>query len=535
MFRKAKLYLFTIASLKREQVFYRIFYSVKKKIFKEKKLNKSKTLEFNPVLVFPGGIESKTSFSYPLEFNFLNLKKEFNNEIDWNAEGATKLWKYNLNYFEFLLQNGLSKDEGLYLIHDYIKNIDSLKCGLDAYPTSLRLINWIKFLAKHKVNDPEITKLAYAQAIHLSKNLEFHVLGNHLLENGFGLLFSSFYLKDIQLFKKAESLIRKELEEEILFDGGHFERSPMYHQLILFRILDSLNLIFYNNWEIVPVSFIIKLKDKAQLMLAWLENITFTDKITLPLFNDSALGVAPSSPELLSYGKKLNLNWKQVPLSNSGYRVFKKEKYEICVDVGEIGPSYVPGHAHSDTFSFVMNIKQFPFIVDTGTSTYEDSPRRLYERSTEAHNTIKVGDFDQSEIWSSFRVARKAHVVELSETENIIKATHDGYKRLGNVLHNREFSFKEDTIIIKDSILNNSREYPNVAYWHFHGEIELDTTKGAVEFIHKRYRGKMEFKGAETLKIFPQKASVEFNTFYPVNRLQVSIKNNELITIIKIF
>lgn len=35
-----------------------------------------------------------------------------------------------------------------------------------------------------------------------------------------------------------------------------------------------------------------------------------------------------------------------------------------------IGPDYIPGHAHADTFNYELRIDGVPFIVDTGISTY---------------------------------------------------------------------------------------------------------------------------------------------------------------------
>ena len=38
-------------------------------------------------------------------------------------------------------------------------------------------------------------------------------------------------------------MLERELDEQILADGGHFERSPMYHSMILEDCLDLLNVI----------------------------------------------------------------------------------------------------------------------------------------------------------------------------------------------------------------------------------------------------------------------------------------------------
>jgi len=41
---------------------------------------------------------------------------------------------------------------------------------------------------------------------------------------------------------RGQRLLARELREQILPDGGHFERSPMYHAILLKDVLDLLHL-----------------------------------------------------------------------------------------------------------------------------------------------------------------------------------------------------------------------------------------------------------------------------------------------------
>ena len=105
------------------------------------------------------------------------------------------MW-YWINYFDFLNQEDISKKDGLTLIYNYIKSESILKDGLEPYPTSLRLINWIKFISKHQIQDEKIDIMLTKHLSLLNKNLEYHLLGNHLLENAFALLFGAYYFGD---------------------------------------------------------------------------------------------------------------------------------------------------------------------------------------------------------------------------------------------------------------------------------------------------------------------------------------------------
>jgi hypothetical protein len=71
---------------------------------------------------------------------------------------------------------------------------------------------------------------------------------------------------------------------------------------------------------------------------------------------------------------------------------------------------YQPGHAHCDLLSFELDLGGAPLVVDAGVSGYEGDPLREYARSTRAHNTVSIGGREQSEVWGTFRVARRAEV-----------------------------------------------------------------------------------------------------------------------------
>ena len=81
-------------------------------------------------------------------------------------------------------------------------------------------------------------------------------------------------------------------------------------------------------------------------------------------------------------------------------------------------------------------------LVNSGTSLYGVSSERHRQRKTSCHNTVEVDGFDSSEIWSGFRVARRAYSsLESAQSDSnsvSISASHNGYQRLsGRVTHTR--------------------------------------------------------------------------------------------------
>lgn len=467
---RSKRLLVTLKYLKSRQLSYRLYYAVRKKFrnligfsYPYEKTSHTTSLHLQPT------INPYTTFKDEY-FIFLNQSHVFDKGIiDWNYPEYGKLWTYNLTYFDYLLQEDLGKEDGMKFIYQFIKNIPDISDGMMPFPISLRGMNWIKFITKYDIKDPKVDDSLYAQYDILLDTLEYHILGNHLLENGFSLLFGAYYFSDEKLYQKASEILISELHEQILHDGGHYELSPMYHQIMLYRILDCINLIQNNQWKKDNLCNLFI--EKAEIMLSWLDKISYSDG-SIPLFNDSANDMAPTTGELKKYASQLKIKPKQVVLGSSGYRKFETKNYEMIVDVGNIGPDYIPGHAHSDTFNFELKILGKLVIVDTGISTYESNERRQLERSTFSHNTVMINNTDQSNVWGGFRVAERAKIVSIKETDNTIKAVHNGYRKF-KILHQREFIANKGSIRIKD-IIDTKKKHRAEAYIHFHPEVNVE-------------------------------------------------------------
>jgi Heparinase II/III-like protein/Heparinase II/III N-terminus len=405
-------------------------------------------------------------------FTFLN-RPVYMPIVDWNCARYGKLWTYHLNYFDFLNQAdgntpALRPDEGVRLIRQFMQS-PTLIDGLEPYPTSLRIMNWIRFLSRHQIQDAVVNQHLYAQTGLLRRRLEYHLAGNHLLENGFALTLAALYFRHPAWFRCARSLLQTQLSDQILADGGHQEGSPMYHQILLDRLLDILLALRHDSWhkDSAHVAF---LETCARRMLVWLEVVTFRNG-DIPMVNDADWGIAPSTAQLQT---KAALVLKPEPTMTltelNGYRKVTSPRYELLADVGAIGPDHQPGHAHADTFSFVLYVDSCPVIVDSGTSTYEIGPRRMWERGTAAHNTVSVMERDSSELWAGFRVGCRARVQLLSDTPVMLFARHDGYRHLG-IHHERSWSFEPTRIRLTDRLVGTKATrqiLTGVARLHLH-------------------------------------------------------------------
>jgi len=153
-------------------------------------------------------------------------------------------------------------------------------------------------------------------------------------------------------------------------------------------------------------------------MLAFMEAMTHPDG-GVSFFNDSADGIAPAKAKLKVMLKNwdlelalLNLYKSQIiDNANSGYICATAAGNKLIFDASAVGPDYIPGHAHADTLSFELSIGAQRVFVNSGTSEYGLSSKRLNQRKTVSHNTVEVDGKDSSQVWSGFRVANRAEII----------------------------------------------------------------------------------------------------------------------------
>ena len=74
----------------------------------------------------------------------------------------------------------------------------------------------------------------------------------------------------------------------------------------------------------------------------------------------------------------------------------KAGNFSLFANVGSIGPSYQPAHAHSDELSFELFYSD-SIIVDTGISTYEKDDTNAKERSSFSHNCVSLNNENLSD------------------------------------------------------------------------------------------------------------------------------------------
>jgi uncharacterized heparinase superfamily protein len=407
----------------------------------------------------------RVSMLSPARFSFLGQAAELNTAGDWNRADQSRLWLYNLHYFDDLRADDAASRSLWHrdLMRRWLTdNPPGTGSGWEPYPTSLRIVNWIGWaLAGNDPGTAIIDSLAIQTRV-LSATLEFHLLGNHLLANAKALVFAGCFFSGPEAdgwLRKGLSLLDDQLDEQILDDGGHFELSPMYHAIILEDVLDLVQLcrVFPAELEAKAQSW----RVGARRMLEWLADMSHPDG-EIGFFNDAALGIARTRAELAEYAATFGVLAASRPdpirlLSSSGYVRLRTDPFSVIFDVAQIGASYLPGHGHADVLSLEVSLDGQRLVTNGGTSSYANDAVRDEERSTAAHATVEIDGHSSSEVWASFRVGRRAHpfdVFTAAEQDWLsAAASHDGYRWLpGNPVHRRSIVLSPTALSVRDSI-----------------------------------------------------------------------------------
>ncbi len=526
---------YTVKYLTFEQIIGRIQFYIPKLIIR---VNKYPVLKDD--IAIEKFIERINITSDYKHFYFLNESFDLST-IGWNDKKVSKLWNYNLHYFDYLIKDEYNNDlinQQNNIIDDWIKNNRfGQGVGWEPYPTSVRIINWIKWHLRTKSLDENKLLSLWNQIRWLEKNMEFHLLGNHLFMNAKALLFANTIFeikKKSRINRKCKKIFAREFDKQFLNDGAHFELSPMYHSLGIEDFLDIINISNSIPFELD----LSKIYDKVCKAFIWLDSMKY-DNQELANFNDSANNVAPKYNFLVDYFERLKLNsfFSKANhfryFAESGFFVVKEKKIHLIADIGKIGPDYLPGHAHADSLSFELAIKGKRVIVNSGTSLYESSSLRLFQRGTSSHSTLVVNDTNSSEVWSSFRVAKRAYPFNFFVNDNYFDSgvlsfgcSHDGYKRLsGSPIHSRNWVFTNEYLTIKDTVEGDFKKA--IVYYYFYPDVEVNSENLLIKLsINKTIICTIEIDKNHLFEIEESKYYNEFGSKGKANKcLKIYLQN----------
>ena len=414
-----------------------------------------------PTAPFPGA-PSHARLQGPARVELLNRSHDFGERIDWELAEEGPLFAFHLHQHDFLRAPELAPALRARVLDDWIQRH---RGGTGWHPAniSLRALTWLKLLSSpaalpDAARAGALASLA-AQLDTLARGLEIRLLANHYLSNLLALVAGGVALAGpcADAWRAHVPALREQLDEQVLRDGAHFERSPMYHALMLENVLDLLNWV--RAGDRAPHGLEAQLTDVAARMLGALAVYRHPDG-EIALFADSALGIAHAPGVLEAYAAALGVEARgpERPgvLDAAGYVRLAAGPWSALVSVAGPAPAYQPGHAHADALSFELCFEGTRLVTDSGVGEYVPGPRRDSARATRSHATIEVDGRDQAELWAAHRIGGRPRVSCAAASPTRVEASCAGWATPDTV-QRRVLEMRAEALEITDTLEGRPR------------------------------------------------------------------------------
>ncbi len=429
-------------------------------------------------------------------FRFLQQERTLGDPIDWSVQAGapvSHLWRFHLQYHEYLLDllaaycvhGSQEAHRRLWdIVADWIDNNRLCRGALgDAWHPfclSRRIPVWL-LLCKagappDELRDTFVVSLE-KQASFLESHLERDLGGNHLLENLRALVLMGAFAEGPRSDDRLDHALRQfqeQLTMQVLDSGEHFERSPMYHVLMLEAVIDVRDATAHVRPEVSQ-----GLAEVACRMARFLSGILHPDG-DIPLLGDSIFGETLTPGVLIQQSSAAELGEKSSDGMLTGdYWSWRDGDDFVLFDTGPVGTDELPAHAHCDLLNLEASLGGHRLFVDTGVMEY-DGPTRTVCRSTAAHNVLQIDDVEQCDVWSRFRMGYRGHPTSCacghSEGFDWCQATHNAYRRIGVLEVGRWLSCRPGGPWLCVDWARGQGSHRLVSRLHLHPAVNLEVT-----------------------------------------------------------
>lgn len=299
------------------------------------------------------------------------------------------------------------------------------------------------------------------------------------------------------VLRRAIRILGRELDRQIMPDGGHRSRDPRFAMELLLDLL-PLRQSFLSR-SIDPPEALLHAIDR---MLPLLRLLRHADA-SLSHFNGMGATAADHLATLLVYDGALAQPMMHAP--NSGYERLESGRVVMMADVGPPPPLPYSINAGAGCLSFELSSGPQRIVVNCGLPASGPELRRL-ARSTAAHSTATVADTSSCRIlmgggwWGEHRIVewltdrigpvilRGPGDVKAERTLDgdavVLAARHDGYVREFGVVHERRWRLSTIETLLEgeDAFVREGktghRAHEVAIRFHLHPAVEVHGGEG---------------------------------------------------------
>jgi uncharacterized heparinase superfamily protein len=295
------------------------------------------------------------------------------------------------------------------------------------------------------------------------------------------------------LLRRATNLLSRELQEQILGDGGHVSRNPRVLVGLLVDLLPTRQAFVARN--IVAPEPLLNAIDRMTPMLRMFRHVDGA----LAGFNGMGVSEPETLATLLAHGDVGGAAVLDAPYS--GYQRLEAAGAVVIADVGAPPRWMFSREAHAGCLAFEFSSGLHRLVVNCGAPQDDVGEAREAARATAAHSTLIVDDHSSCRFASTGSKSPAAGAVLegpslvevkrwLDETGGqCIDALHDGYAKRYGALHRRALRLAEDgaSLAGEDRIAPVRKSAPSAGKslavrFHLHPTVraEFDADSGQV-------------------------------------------------------
>ena len=288
---------------------------------------------------------------------------------------------------------------------------------------------------------------------------------------------------------EAMRLLSRELQRQILADGGHIGRNPQTPLDLLLDLL-ALRQVFAARGLKTPET----MKRVIARTLPMLRMMQHGDG-SLALFNGAGATARDRLANVLAHEETRGPAPLQAPAT--GYQRLDAFPALALVDAGGAPPADFAGDAHAGCLSFEYSRGTERVVVNCGAPGPHNPEAREAARTTAAHSTLTIGETSSARFLEPPRgagsrlvegpdkvtVERRAH-----DNETTLILTHDGYAAAFGLVHARDLTLSHDgrTFSGRDRLLTATdggatKPADFALRFHLHPQVKATPTAAGVE------------------------------------------------------
>ena len=248
--------------------------------------------------------------------------------------------------------------------------------------------------------------------------------------------------------KSAARELDRELQLQILPDGGHISRNPV---MLVHLLADLLPLKqAYDKHGQAPSKTLISTIDRMMSALRFFRH----SNGDLVQFNGTGFTPTALMATILRYDTTSGVPQKSAP--QSGFERISAGKTVVLMDTGKPTSRTAARQAMAGTLSFEMSSGATRFISNCGVPDISYDLYAPFARATAAHSTVTVDDTSSSRFAADSALNRllptalirsPRQIVATRDGDNslaAVMASHDGYRHKYHLIHRREVGLRED-------------------------------------------------------------------------------------------